>query len=268
MAIGRSLMSVTGKVAMTEPMIKTYWKGMTVVRCLAHKIDQVPSEVKKEINIKLSECAAKWKELTKYERDGWEEYASLIKSAMNRASEDVATGSKNIIRHRSKLESGFNAYVEGNLLSHTTGVMEKNPEGQNVLRKVAPIGIGFPPAPLDVKLVYDPLTHKAKVTWTDPLTQEPAPAERHIRIWARMDVTPKGIVHPQIVGVVPFGTKELEFDQLDTTGSNGGTRKLTDFHRFILQVQLETVVALTALQGSVVGSPSAIAEVKEGAGPD
>jgi hypothetical protein len=253
MSIGRSFVEQRGRIKLAEAQIATNWKGMLVLRALARKINQIQSTKKSGVRAALTQIATRWKTaLTDSQRFGWEAYANVLKSAIHREREDAARGSHNVIRQRAKLESGFNAFIESNLIAYTSEL--------SIPRDIAPLGEPFPPPPTNIALTVS--AGIATVTWTDPVLVTPEPAEKKIRIWAQLQ-SYRRPYHTQLVGVVDFGVGSYSFSTLRSGGAWGSPFYLLNGVNFsFLRVQLETVVARTALQGAVVGSPSEVVEAQ------
>lgn len=254
MARGRSFMDLKGKVFLADPMIATQWKGMLVVKGYPNEHHVTISEPVARHLSAVASLTPRWRVLTKYQRDGWEEYASGLGSAYKQGKRFVSGGSGNIIRsHRGVLMGGVHAYISRNLLAHSVD--------WKIPRDEAPLGISTPPSPLIKSAIYIPEDKVIEMEIEEPnfaMDYE----ERKIRVW--VEVCYRYTFGARIIGLVDIpqsgafrfgkvraGRRVSGFDEIE----------LQDIDSGFVRIQCDVVVAYKPEFGAIASAGSNVAEV-------
>ncbi len=242
---------LSGKVpGIGEQLIATSWKGMQVFRRQTGKIDQIKSEARGEIVTNFSLLAPRYmRVLTDPQRNAWDQYAKMMNSQSSEESDRIGAGSHNIIRPRGRIVSGMNAYMMANMLAFTRGLA--------IPRDDAPIAAPAPnPASVLTLAVAGGV---ATVTWTDPDISAWPPGSSLVAA-IHCQIQCKKRIHTQIAVLAPLPTPgSATFDSVRTGGAYGSpTLPLSTFAGGQLRVQMDTVGAISDVQGAVVSPPSTV----------
>ncbi len=241
----------SGKLKLFDKMIGFNWKGLQVFRSEAGNISQIPSNPSKIIKSKATELASRWYiGLTQTQRDAWDVYAQQLNSAAKEISNRIGNGAKNITRSKTKLMSGFNAYIGSNLVAFTRGL--------TIPKDEAPISTPIPTPPLNVAVSIT--GYVATVTWLDPPTTMFLPGSTVVvAIFIQVQ---KKITHAtHIAAILPVPSPQtfnISFVRLG--GARTGTvLPLNKFDKGELRVQMDTLVSEGAPIGAVLSPPSNVA---------
>lgn len=209
------------------------------------------------------------KELTKYQRDGWELAASGLGSAYDQGKKDVSRGSKNIVPSRNVLMSGYNCYIRSNYDAYYARF--------NIPRDEAPTGDSLPVFPEEVNALYDNQNGVVTIEFSRPAILDDV-TDASVEIWCKVQSYHSGESH--LLGIVPIQSSQEElkeekmyrasfthfFGRKDKFGKYEVAFKELDGG--FVRLQLATVVAYGPQRGAIRSSGSAVCEIVLPPNPD
>lgn len=183
--------SFSGKVGSA---VASNWKGKKYIRTAASTISNPQTVPQSRQRDAVSELSKVWrKDLTKEQRDGWDEYAKGKGSQSTQV--DQSDGGQGIIPQIGTLQSGYNAFIGAGLLRAAIGCSPAD-----CVLSDAPIGTAAPTPPTNLTAVYDPVSDCIQISYNKPI--EPGPVhtyadsqgdtiveEPKVRIWIKPQVS-------------------------------------------------------------------------------
>lgn len=216
-------------------LVFSKWKGLHYARYKAATVMNPMSEYQAGVRNCLATSTQLWWSLTDIQRALWEEYAQ----GQGRArADEKAVGSKNLIKPRGILQSGFNAFIGANVVTYSIDQSrvlipstKAKPPGILVEKKTGEVSICHftlgPPGRFDISVDITPLSA--------------CYADTYARVWI------KGVwagAHAYIAGLSDVWASG-EMDKKTVTiptirmGSNGNMAEVPFEHCMYIKVQVD-----------------------------
>jgi hypothetical protein len=252
---------IRGLVQPFGTMVASGWKGEQVLKARAGSKYKSTSSRVDLAKSWIAIYASYWYNfLVDVQRQEWNQYASMLNSASKEESNRVVSGSGDIIPHRNKLMSGFNAFLGCCGLNISCG----HPSG---IGPNAPLDIPPPEAPYLSSAYWEYSTGRLTVNWYDPDYLNP-PFYEHVTVYVRLwcDVQRKGAFHPFMVVAYPCPTGGTCYFT-GVQGSHSFGSPVIELKKLVgamVRLQMDAVAIYddgTTVKGGVVGFPSEVKEV-------